>query len=922
MEEEMNDYEEGVELENDEVENDNEIEVEDEEEEEAGAGGRVDGDGEEEEEYVFRFKSGVNPLEWTENETSGLEAYQQFERLEYEALADRKRKAIAATNTEEDVAGTSVDAIMELINYGGYRKKTRKLNKKRGRRKGSKNKLSPGVTKMLGEASLQYAYGNFEQAISLLKEVVRLSPNLPETYNTLGLAHSALGNHKSAFDFYVIAAHLSPKDSALWKQLLTFAVQKGDTAQAMYYIRQAIRAEPKDISLRIHLASFYVEIGDYEKAAESYEQIQKLFPDNVDATKTGAQLFLKCGQTARSMGILEEYLKVHPSDADLSVIDLLVAILMENNAYEKTLQHIEHAQIVRFSGKELPLKLKVKAGICYLRLGNMEKAEILFADLQWKNAIDHADLITEVADTLMSLGHSNSALKYYHFLETNAGTDNGYLYLKLAECYLSLKERAHAIMFFYKALDRFEDNIDARLTLASLLLEEAKEEEAITLLSPPKDLDSLDMNSDKSNPWWLNEKIIMKLCHIYRAKGMPEDFVDAIFPLVCESLCVEALRQKVKVKRRLTKGILQQRTKIYNNLPTDSILCGIRPAAPKSELLVAARARKKIQKKEALKEEKKALAKAAGVEWHSDDTDDESQQEAFREPPLPNLLKNEENQCLIIDLCKALASLQRYEEASEIINLSMRLAYNILPLEKKEELRSLGAKMAYDSTDPNHGFDCAKYILQLHPYSLSAWNCYYKVLSRMGKINSKHSKHSKFIRYLRAKYKDCVPPIIISGHQFTMASHHQDAARCYLEAYKLLPENPLINLCVGSALINLALGFRLQNKHQCLAQGFAFLYNNLRLCEHSQEALYNIARACHHVGLVSLAASYYEKVLAIKEKDYPIPKHNDKRPDLMESGESGYCDLRREAAYNLHLIYKNSGAVDLARQLLKDYCTF
>ena len=31
-----------------------------------------------------------------------------------------------------------------------------------------------------------------------------------------------------------------------------------------------------------------------------------------------------------------------------------------------------------------------------------------------------------------------------------------------------------------------EDNIDARLTLASLLLEEAKEDEAISLLAPPK----------------------------------------------------------------------------------------------------------------------------------------------------------------------------------------------------------------------------------------------------------------------------------------------------------------------------------------------------------------------------------------------------------------------------------------------------
>ena len=58
-------------------------------------------------------------------------------------------------------------------------------------------------------------------------------------------------------------------------------------------------------------------------------------------------------------------------------------------------------------------------------------------------------------------------------------------------------------------------------------------------------LDSVDQSSDKSSPWWLNEKIIMKRCHIYRAKGMPEDFIDTIFTLVRESLCAEDLRQKV-----------------------------------------------------------------------------------------------------------------------------------------------------------------------------------------------------------------------------------------------------------------------------------------------------------------------------------------------------------------------------------------
>lgn len=88
-----------------------------------------------------------------------------------------------------------------------------------------------------------------------------------------------------------------------------------------------------------------------------------------------------------------------------------------------------------------------------------------------------------------------------------------------------------------------------------------------------------------------------------------------------------------------------------------------------------------------------------------------------------------------------------------------------------------------------------------------------------------------------------------------------------------------------------------------------------------QEALYNIARAYHHVGLVTLAALYYEKVLATHEKDYPIPKLPCEDPDVVENRELGYCDLRREAAFNLHLIYKKSGAFDLARQVLKDHCT-
>jgi general transcription factor 3C polypeptide 3 (transcription factor C subunit 4) len=39
-------------------------------------------------------------------------------------------------------------------------------------------------------------------------------------------------------------------------------------------------------------------------------------------------------------------------------------------------------------------------------------------------------------------------------------------------------------------------------------------------------------------------------------------------------------------------------------------------------------------------------------------------------------------------------------------------------------------EIAYGTNDPKHGFDYVKYIVQQHPYSNAAWNCYYKVVSR------------------------------------------------------------------------------------------------------------------------------------------------------------------------------------------------
>lgn len=904
------------------------MELDVEEEDDGGGGGGQAGRpevGEEEdvdEGCTLRFVDGMNPLDLVDNDASGVQLYERIERFEYEVLAEKKRKALADNQREkpfkrsrqEDVPGASFDELMEAMNYGG-RRKSRKT-KKRGRQKGKKNKYSVEVTKMLGDATLLYACGSYKEAINILKEVVRIAPKLPDSYHTLGLVYNALGDNTRALNSYLLAAYVSRKDSALWRRLISMSVEQGNTGLVRYCLSKAIIADPADMTLRSLCASLYIEMGDYQKAAESYVQISQHCPEDIEALKMGSKLYLRCGQVERSISILEDYLNGHPTEYDLTLVDLLAATCMENSLHDKALRYIEHAQLVCCSGKELSLPLTVKSGICHVHLGNMEKAEFFFTVLQQQSRCDHVDLIVKVADSYMTCGHHESALRYYTML--GGRHENGYLHLKIAQCYFLLKERAKAIPFFYKALQALENNIDARLTLASILLEEDKDDDAISLLSPPTSsvLETIcSHNSDK--PWWLNGEVKLKLCQIYKAKKKLTDFVATIFCYVRDSLYVEDRKRKFRKRKRIPKVVLYERAKLMDDLEKDFVFSGFRPIASQSDLHKAARAKKLLQKEALLKEEKKAAALAAGVDWQSDDSDEEPPRQQLREPPLPDLVKDGEHHHIIIDLSEALVSLQRYQEAFEIINPALKLASNL-------QLEHIGARIVCE-VEHEQGFNYVKRIVKNHPYSLAAWNCYYKVISRPEYQHHRqlklYLKHSKLLHDMRTKCKDWAPPSIIFAHQLTMLSQHQAAGKAYLEAYKLMPDSPLINLCAGTALINLALGFRVSDQqHMCVVQGLAFLYNNLRLCEYSQESLFNIARAYQHVGLVSLAASYYEKVLATHVKDYRIPKLPEETQNPEESRKQGYCDLRREAAYNLHLIYKSSGSLDLARQVLRDHC--
>ncbi|XP_073159361.1 uncharacterized protein [Henckelia pumila] len=440
------------------------------------------------EEGTFLFQGETNPITFVEEDNaSELQPYQRLEQMknDYEILADKKRCTLDREIWQEEFLGASFEDIMETINFGMKKRSTK--SKQRGRKKGSKNKVNPEVTQKLGDATLHYAHGHFEEAICALKEVIRLAPNLSDLYHQLGLIYKAMNDRKKALNFYMIAAHLTPRDASLWKLLVTWSIELGDKKQANYCLGKAIAADPEDIDLQFQRASLFVELGEHQKAADSYEQISHLYPDNIEVLRIATQLYKKCGQNKRAVCILEDHLRNHNhiGDTVLSLVDLLASILMESDAYDKVLDHIEHEQKIHSAGNEITLSLIIKAGICHVHLRQLEKVEAFFSALQPEHASVHPQLIMDVADSLMTVGQYGSALKYYMMLEGEGDKYNGYLHLKIARCCVSLKKRVQAVKYYYKALQKLNDGIDARLTLSSLLLEEDREDEAISVLSPP-----------------------------------------------------------------------------------------------------------------------------------------------------------------------------------------------------------------------------------------------------------------------------------------------------------------------------------------------------------------------------------------------------------------------------------------------------
>lgn len=127
---------------------------------------------------------------------------------------------------------------------------------------------------LMGAATLAYLHGRLPDAVATLRRVITEAPKAPAPYRTLALIARERGDAARALNLSLLAAHLSPREVGVWKDLARDSVAAGRVDQAVYCLGMALKASNgRDVGALSARADLYARVGNAKRAAEAYARL-------------------------------------------------------------------------------------------------------------------------------------------------------------------------------------------------------------------------------------------------------------------------------------------------------------------------------------------------------------------------------------------------------------------------------------------------------------------------------------------------------------------------------------------------------------------------------------------------------------------------------------------------------------------------
>ncbi|XP_033024750.1 general transcription factor 3C polypeptide 3 [Lacerta agilis] len=770
--------------------------------------------------------------------------------------------------SEQPTAG-DVFALEMVLN-----RETKKMMKE----KRPRSKLPRALRGLMGEANIRFARGEHEEAILMCMEIIRQAPLAYEPFSTLAMIYEDQGDMEKSLQFELIAAHLNPSDTEEWVRLAEMSLEQDNIKQAIFCYGKALKYDPTNVRYLWERSSLYEQLGEHKLAMDGYRRILNLLtPFDGDRfmhlARDMAKSYYEANDITAAIEIMEEAFGKHQNLVSMEDVNIAAELYISNKQYDRAL-----AVITDFSGIVLE---KTE--------GTNDSSENQVSERVTCSIPDGVPIDITVK-LMVCLVHLN-ILEPLNLLLTTLVEQNpedmGDLYLDVAEAFLDVGEYNSALPLLSSLV------CSERYNLAVVWLRHAECLKALGYID--RAAESYGKVVDLA-PLHLDARI--SLSTLQQQLGRPEKALEALEPMYDP----DTLAQDANAAQQELKLLLHRSTLLYSQGNTygyvDSLLTML------AMLLKVAMNRAQVCLISSSKSGERHLYLIKVSRDKISDNDDQETTNCDAKAifvVLTSVLTKDDWWSLLLKAIYALCDLSRYKEAELLVDSSLEYYSFYDDRQKRKELEYFGLSAAILDKNFRKAYNYIRIMVMEHVNKPQLWNIFNQIT-----MHSQDVRHHRFCLRLMLKNPDNHALCVLNGHNAFVSGSFKHALGQYVQAFRSNPNEPLYSLCIGLTFIHMASQKYVLKRHALIVQGFSFLQQYLSLRGSCQESFYNLGRGLHQLGLVHLAIHYYQKALELP-------------PLVLEGIEADQTDLRRDAAFNLSLIYQSSGNIRMARKMLYTY---
>ncbi len=137
--------------------------------------------------------------------------------------------------------------------------------------------------------------GDSQGALDAARTALRLAPDTPAPYVTLGELAWSRGDLESAFEYFRRARGVAPSDVELLLRLAAVAEEAGRGPDARASLERAVEIAPGSVEIAIRLIDLQLRSGDFAAAAMSLSEALDRFPTDPGLLLRAQQLRTRLG---------------------------------------------------------------------------------------------------------------------------------------------------------------------------------------------------------------------------------------------------------------------------------------------------------------------------------------------------------------------------------------------------------------------------------------------------------------------------------------------------------------------------------------------------------------------------------------------------------------------------------------------------